>query len=118
MAIGERLGEHYTYEDAPTAARPQEGLQLRGITGDHTTLVEVTARKGFSMGMHSHAHEQMIYLISGRVRINYENQPPQDVGPGEFVRIPAHVAHDPVNLEDTVTVETFGPARDDLLKPV
>ena len=115
MKIQTQLAQCFTEQEMLAAAAPAEGIEIRGMAGEHATLIKVQTRKGYGLAMHSHPQEQMVCVLSGRVRFTYENQAPHEVGPGEFVRIPGNVAHLGETLEDAVTIEIFCPARNDIL---
>lgn len=108
--------EHYSRETLADSAGQMQGASVKGLAGDHMTMVNVKLDKGFVLPMHSHLHEQLVYVVSGRLKLSYEDRPPVEVGPGEFTRWPPYVAHETEALEDTETVEVFGPARNELLK--
>jgi quercetin dioxygenase-like cupin family protein len=89
---------------------------LRGIPGDNMTMIHITLAKGFYEEMHHHVHEQIVFIISGRVRVNVGGQPTVWLGPGEFVHFPSNVPHDAYAEEDSTGVDVFGaPARNELL---
>ena len=64
----------------------------------------LTIPPGGQAKAHAHAqHETAIYVLSGRVRMRYGEglREVLDVGPGDFLYIPAGVPHLPVNLSET-----------------
>lgn len=117
MTAAPSLAEHFSRQTLRDSAGKMDGAEVKGFGGDHMTLVNVRLNKGFILEMHTHLHEQFVYVVSGRLRVRYTGQPDVDVGPGEFVRWPPYVAHETEALEDTVTVEVFGPSRNELLAP-
>lgn len=89
---------------------------IRGVPGDAVTMIHITLKKGFFEAMHSHPHEQIMHIISGRVRVNVGGQPTVWMGPGDFVHFPANVPHDSYAEEDSTGVDVFAaPARNEIL---
>ncbi|GGD85672.1 cupin domain-containing protein [Paenibacillus nasutitermitis] len=63
---------------------------------------------------HAHPHEQLTFVISGRLALTMSGQT-HIVGAGEQIFVPGDVEHAVEALEDSVVVETFTPLREDLL---
>lgn len=114
---GAKLAEQFNSEDLQDGVSSSEMSVLKGMAGEQMTLVHVRMKKGFVIPMHSHHHEQVYYIVSGRLLMTYEEQPPMVLEAGQFGRFPPHVAHQSEALEDSETVEVFGPARNELLRP-
>jgi len=97
-----------------------KGLSLGDITqrpfaGDQLMVVRGDAPKGAIVEKHSHPHEQMLYVISGSLRFQLEEEE-QVLGPGEIVHIPSDKEHSVVFLEDSLVLDIFSPIREDMLK--
>jgi len=59
---------------------------------------------------HDHADEdELFWVVSGRLRIEFRDAEPVELGPGEFVIVPRGVEHLPVALP-TAEVVLFEPA--------
>ncbi|MBN1837502.1 MAG: cupin domain-containing protein [Spirochaetales bacterium] len=64
---------------------------------------------------HSHPHEQISYVVSGRVRY-YLGEEHADLEAGDMVTIPAEVPHSIQLLSPTVRLaDAFHPVREDFL---
>ncbi|MBP1930995.1 cupin domain-containing protein [Ammoniphilus resinae] len=87
----------------------------RPFTGDQMMVVRGEAPKGAIVEKHSHPHEQMLYVISGSLRFQLEEEE-QVLGPGEIVHIPSGKEHSLVFLEDSLILDVFSPIREDMLK--
>lgn len=62
---------------------------------------------------HSHPHEQMGILLSGRAVFTIGDET-RTLGPGDMYRMPSHVKHKVVALEEPVRAfDVFSPPRDD-----
>ena len=65
---------------------------------------------------HSHPHEQVSYVVAGRV-IVYIGEERHELGPGDMFTVPAGVPHSIRLLTDKVRlVDTFTPLREDFIK--
>ena len=64
---------------------------------------------------HAHPHEQLGFVISGRIEVKLAGVVHQ-VAAGEQIYIPGNQPHSVLALEDTKLLETFTPLREDLMK--
>ena len=89
------------------------GLTRRTLLhSDKMLLGEFTFEKGVEIPTHSHPHEQMGYLVAGRMRMTLGDDV-ADCGPGDSWHAPPNLPHSAVALEPSVVVEVFHPARED-----
>jgi quercetin dioxygenase-like cupin family protein len=108
-------------EQAPTFSQ-MEGLEttvLTGLRGERMMMVLNATLPGHTVPTHSHPHEQIGMVHSGRaiLRIGDEER---EVGPGDFHCIPADVPHSDTTLGDEpfVMLDIFYPVREDFLDRV
>jgi quercetin dioxygenase-like cupin family protein len=93
---------------------------LPGITrktlayGARTLMTEFVLRRGSALPEHAHPHEQIGYLVQGRLRLKIAGEE-CDVGPGDSWCIPPGAPHGADVIEDAVAVEVFAPVRADYL---
>lgn len=90
------------------------GVRRRHLSGDNVMLVEVAFEDGAVVPEHSHPHEQMTNLISGRIELVIGDQK-QVMVPDKAALIPANVPHSAVALEPSVSLDIFSPPREDFL---
>jgi quercetin dioxygenase-like cupin family protein len=69
---------------------------------------------GASGPAHSHPHEQITFVISGRLALTLKDKV-HEIGPGEQLYVPGNEVHSARALEDSVVLELFTPLREDLL---
>lgn len=89
------------------------GIHRRTMaTTPGTMLCEFTLEKGSTVPTHAHRHEQIGYVVSGRVRMTIAGVA-RDLGPGDAYAIPGDVPHSADALETSVVVDVFTPQRED-----
>lgn len=89
------------------------GVELRSASGDALMLSVVTLEPGAVVPEHSHPHEQMGYLVSGRLEFTIGGQT-RILGPGDQWRIPGGVPHRVVAVDGpALALDVFHPVRED-----
>ena len=92
-----------------------EGIRQKTLVyGDKTLMVEFLLQKGAALPRHTHPHEQIGYLVKGRIRLTIGDDV-QDLAPGDSWCIPGGVLHGAEIVEDAVAVEVFSPVREEYL---
>jgi len=105
--------EHYTWDSmekevlSPTISR-------KIITGEKAMVAQVFIAKGGIVPEHHHESEQITYILKGALKFEIEGREIV-VAAGQVLRIPSHVPHRAVALEDTVDLDIFSPIRHDWL---
>ncbi len=84
--------------------------------GAHTMLCELRMAKGSVIPAHTHPHEQIGYLASGRFRFRLGDRW-KEMGPGDSWCVPGGIEHEVEVLEDTVAVDIFCPPREEYRDP-
>jgi quercetin dioxygenase-like cupin family protein len=71
---------------------------------------------GHSVPLHSHPHEQIGVVLSGRARLRIGDEE-REVGQGDFYCIPGDVPHSDTALGDEpfVMLDIFYPVREDFI---
>ncbi len=94
---------------------PEAGLTRRvGANNDKLFLVEHRMESGWVGAAHSHPHDQVVYVVSGRLRVNAGGQT-FDVGAGDSFVVRGGVEHQALALEPALVIDVFTPARLDYL---
>jgi len=89
------------------------GIWRRTLSyGQRLMLVQTTLEEGASVPVHSHPHEQITYIIEGRLSMEVEGQT-HVLGPGDSLLLPGDVGHGATVIERTLVVDTFSPPRED-----
>lgn len=95
----------------PFAAEP--GL-LRQVlaSGDQMTLVRHVMQAGWKGARHSHPHEQMVYVIRGRLMFTRGSER-FEVQTGDSFVVAGGIEHQAIALEDSEVLDVFAPPRED-----
>ena len=92
---------------------PEPGLRRQVMSfSSALMLVRHTMIKGWSGARHSHPHEQMVYVVSGRIRFEHPGGV-FEAGAGDNFLVPGNVEHQACALEDSEVLDIFTPRRDD-----
>jgi quercetin dioxygenase-like cupin family protein len=91
------------------------GLVRRNLViGQSMMICEFTFDTHVEIPKHSHPHEQVGYIVHGRVTLTITGQV-FELGPGDSYCVPSNVSHCAYSLEPTVIIDTFSPPREDYL---
>lgn len=83
-------------------------LERRRVLGEQCMISHVTLRKGCVVPSHSHANEQMVCVLSGRLRFTLASGT-TDIAAGQVLHLPAHAPHGVEAIEDSVVLDVFAP---------
>ncbi|RYG04049.1 MAG: cupin domain-containing protein [Chitinophagaceae bacterium] len=97
-------------EIAPREIFP--GLIFRLVHGAASTLSFVTIKEGSQLGLHSHPHEQISYIMEGELEMTIGDEK-MLLTKGAVHVIPGNVPHSAVALTEVKILDFFAPARDD-----
>jgi quercetin dioxygenase-like cupin family protein len=101
-------------EDMPES-KPEPGLtRLIGAHNDKLLLAEHRMERGWVGAAHSHPHEQMAYVVSGRLRVRAGAET-FEVSSGDSFVIRGGVEHQASAIELSVVIDVFTPSREDYL---
>ncbi|MBR2528494.1 MAG: cupin domain-containing protein [Blautia sp.] len=76
---------------------------------------ELVFPKGAVGAKHSHPHEQIGYIVSGRLIFQEEGQADQVLQSGDTYYVAPNVIHGVEILEDTKLLDIFTPMREDFV---
>jgi quercetin dioxygenase-like cupin family protein len=100
---------------ATPAVEPIPGVLRRTLVwGERMLFAEFNVPKGAGVPRHNHPHEQVGYVVSGRLELTIGDDV-RVIGPGDAYLMPSNVPHHTHALEDTVVVDVFSPVREDYL---
>lgn len=81
--------------------------------GAGLTLAHWSFDKDALLAAHSHHHEQISYVISGKVRFELERGETRILEAGDFAVFAPNEVHGGTALENAVVIDAFSPARED-----
>jgi quercetin dioxygenase-like cupin family protein len=87
---------------------------MRHLSGDKLTVMWGKRGKGSTTARHSHPHEQIAWLVSGKLDCRIGDGPVLSLDAGVTFIIPGGVEHEFWYREDCEIVEIFSPPRHDL----
>jgi len=89
------------------------GVWRRALSyGQRLMVVQVTLEEGAVVPAHSHPHEQITYVIKGRLSMEVEGQT-HVLGPGDSLLLPGDAEHGATVTERALVIDTFSPPRED-----
>ena len=95
---------------------PEPGLERRILAHNASMmLVEHRMIEGWAGARHSHPHDQMVYVVSGRLRFGCGGDE-FEVGAGDSFVLRGGIPHQAWALEPSVVLDVFTPYREDYLE--
>jgi quercetin dioxygenase-like cupin family protein len=99
----------------PLVTEPEPGLRRQVLSHSASMmLVRHQMCAGWQGAAHKHPHEQIVYVISGRLRTIFNGRE-IDASTGDHFIVGSNVEHQASALEDSVVLDIFTPAREDYL---
>ncbi|HWH93667.1 MAG TPA: cupin domain-containing protein [Baekduia sp.] len=104
----------FAHYDQLGSTHVRKGVARRVFTGAGATLAWTTLDPGHEPRPHSHDHEQIVYIVSGRVRFTVGDES-VEAGPGDMLVVPPNVEHYAETLGDepVVDLSIFTPRREE-----
>ena len=104
-------------ENKNIAAKDLGGGVMRKVLSYSKNLMacELTFEKGAVGAPHSHPHEQIGYIISGKLVYQEEGQEDKILETGDTYYVAPNVVHGVQILEDTKLLDIFTPMREDFV---
>jgi quercetin dioxygenase-like cupin family protein len=96
-------------------SNPEDGLTRRVLAyNDKLFLAEHEMKKGWVGKVHSHPHEQIVYVVRGHLKVTCDGKT-FDVSEGDTFLVRGGIEHGASALEDSVVVDVFTPCREDYI---
>ena len=80
--------------------------------GSKVMLVETKIDKGAKIPEHKHPHEQVTYLLRGRIKLVVAGKEFL-MEPGDSIAVPGNAVHTGEALEESVVLDSFSPPREE-----
>jgi quercetin dioxygenase-like cupin family protein len=92
---------------------PEDGLRRQVMSySPNMMLVRHRMKKGWVGARHSHPHEQMVYVVSGRIVFEHPGGR-FEAKTGDSFLVPGGIEHQASALEDSEVLDVFTPYRED-----
>ena len=104
------------WDSVPTEiVNPSMSRQI--ISGEKLMIARMKFKDGFLVPQHSHIHEQVTQVVSGKMRFWFgaNKEQTMDLGPGDVVVIASNLPHEALMIGDVEEVDTWAPPRQDWL---
>ena len=103
--------------DAVPAETVNPSMSRQIVSGDKLMIARIRFKNGFIVPLHSHVHEQITQVISGKMRFWFGENKEQtmELGPGDVVVIPSNLPHEALMIGEVEEVDTWAPPRQDWL---
>jgi quercetin dioxygenase-like cupin family protein len=93
---------------------PEPGMIRQVLAhNDQLMLIRHFFEKGWVGTRHSHPHEQLVYIIHGKMRVDIDGKKPFEVIAGESFVVDGDVEHQATALERSEVLDVFTPLRED-----
>jgi quercetin dioxygenase-like cupin family protein len=94
---------------------PESGLKRRVLAyNDKLLLAEHEMVKGWVGTVHSHPHDQIVYVVHGHIRVTCQGNM-FDARTGDTFVVRGGVPHGASAIEDSRVVDVFTPCREDYI---
>jgi quercetin dioxygenase-like cupin family protein len=101
-----KTGDARTFE-------PEPGMKRQVLSySDQLMLVRHYFEKGWVGARHSHPHHQLVYVVSGAIRVDVAGRV-FDVRAGDSFVVDGGVEHQASALEESEVLDVFTPVRED-----
>jgi quercetin dioxygenase-like cupin family protein len=103
-----------THTDAKSS-QPESGLTRRVLAyNDKLFVAEHIMEKGWAGAVHSHPHDQAVYIVRGKIRVISQGKT-FDLGAGDAFVVRGGIEHGASAIEESVVVDVFTPCREDYI---
>jgi len=103
----------FAYRSDAMPVKMVPGVTRRTLsTSERMMLIDVVLEKGAVVPFHSHPHEQIGYLASGRVLFEMGDER-RELAAGDSWLVPPNVPHQVTALEPSVAIDVFSPPREE-----
>jgi quercetin dioxygenase-like cupin family protein len=96
-------------------SEPESGLKRRVLAySDKLFLAEHEMVKGWVGKVHSHPHDQIVYVVHGHLRVSCQGNT-FEIRTGDTFAVRGGVEHGASAIQDSLVVDVFTPCREDYI---
>jgi len=104
-----------TTSDQARESYPEPGLTRRVLAyNDKLFLAEHQMVKGWAGAMHSHPHDQVVYMVRGHLKVNCLGKT-FELRAGDTFVVRGGVQHGASAIEESLVIDVFTPCREDYI---
>src|SRR6202035_339568 len=104
-----------TLSNQAKESHPESGLTRRVLAyNDKLFLAEHHMVKGWVGTMHSHPHDQIVYVVRGHLRVNCLGKT-FELHTGDTFVVRGGVQHGASAMEESLVIDVFTPCREDYI---
>lgn len=108
--------QHLNWSSIPIE-HPAPGIERQMVVGEHLMICRFRFAPLLVTAEHTHPHEQMSLVVSGRVRF-FVAGAERIALPGDVLHFPPNCLHGATMLdEEVVLIDIFTPIREDFFEP-
>jgi quercetin dioxygenase-like cupin family protein len=114
-SVSERESSDWSFvkTGAAESFTPEPGMKRQVLAhSDQMMLVRHYFEPGWAGARHSHPHHQLVYVVSGAIRVDVNGRV-FDVGAGDSFVVDGGVEHQASALERSEVLDVFTPVRED-----
>jgi quercetin dioxygenase-like cupin family protein len=101
--------------EAAQESKPEQGLTRKVLAyNDKLFLAEHQMTKGWVGSVHSHPHEQIVYVVRGYLKVTSQGKT-FEVRAGDSFVVRGGVEHGASAVEDSLVIDVFTPCREDYI---
>jgi quercetin dioxygenase-like cupin family protein len=101
--------------DAAPESKPEPGLTRKVMAyNDKLFLAEHQMVKGWVGTVHSHPHDQVVYVVRGHLKVTCQGKT-FEIRSGDSFVVRGGVDHGASALEDSLVIDVFTPCREDYI---
>jgi quercetin dioxygenase-like cupin family protein len=108
---------HVDWQSIPEQ-RVVDGIRRKVVSAEKMTVVMWFWDKGMFLPTHTHFHDQFYYLLSGKGEFESAGEKRILDKPGDSWMIPGNTPHSTYYFEDSITIDVFSPAREDIVADI
>ena len=96
-------------------SHPEPGLTRRVLAyNDKLFLAEHQMVKGWAGAVHSHPHDQVVYIVRGHLKVDCQGKS-FELRAGDTFVVRGGVQHGASAIEDSLVIDVFTPCREDYI---
>jgi quercetin dioxygenase-like cupin family protein len=88
------------------------GFEGNFVHSENLTIAYWNIKKDSILPAHSHLHEQITHILSGKLELQIGNET-KIVEPGIVAVIPPNIVHSGIAITDCMALDVFTPVRED-----